>query len=327
MRCATRKCLRLALYVLGFALAGCAVSSEVTYHDLKRNAADRIDGWIPFQLTDTAIILATTAKVPTQINPGGVAAGAKDEITLTQETVICAPRCDKPVAAFAAPVPFDEVIYAINPVSPFYKTTKIAPTYAGDTLRLRTLTIETQDHRKEIIETGGSIAISLAKTAAGFGAPPPPEEKPRPLILPTVIDLTQAKATINGRDGVLPGNRGWTYRLIFLDNPEAAGHFKREVLNAPSKIKGAAVWSACRPAKLILMSNVTTLEFGLTVADPDFVCTTPLPVKGTVNFHDLCVADVKVEQENTTSTKELVDTLFKQADDLRKVFQEPKSGS
>jgi hypothetical protein len=179
--------------------------------------------------------------------------------------------------------------------------------------------VATDDNRKEIIETTGSIVVNLAKLAVAFGAPP--EQTSVQLNLPSVIDLSDAKQD-PGAEKDLPGNPGWTYLLTFLDDPAAMGHYPRSVLDAPSRIKFAAVTSVCRSARLSLKSPVNKLDFGLSVVpDPDFVQTVKLPVQGSVEFHDVCGFDVKTEKETVTSTTDLANALFKQIDDIRQAFK------
>ncbi len=228
--------------------------------------------------------------------------------------------CYNEVLAFAAPIDYSGSTYAVQPNNHLYKTTNISPTYVARSERLKTLSIDTEDHRKEIIETTGSIAVNLAKVAVGFAAPEAGGRAPLypPLTLPAVINLSDIEPGVATPLSTDPNvNSGWTITLEYVDQPD--GHIERSKFDQGTMGRGLAISTACRSAKLTLQapSVAITLQFGLTVADPEYLDTVPLPVKGEVDFPELCgPADVKTEQTTQETVNDLSDTLFKQVGDL-----------
>jgi hypothetical protein len=194
--------------------------------------------------------------------------------------------------------------------------TLLTPTYYPNSLRLKTLAVEGVDQRKEIIDTVGAIAVGAAQLArAGAGersADLLPGE--RKLTLPVVIDLAEAKQTIQSGPRALPDNPGWTYVGRFLDDPATAGFRRRD---QASDVHGAIVTSLCRPFQLKLMAAGQTLTMGLTVADPDYLLAIPFPAKGVVNFSPLCGADIQAQPVTQTTADVLVSDFFKQVQNLR----------
>lgn len=336
-----------SILLAGSVLSGCAEPS-VTYHNVNNASNPRDDRWILFQLTDSAIAIGTTATKPTQVGAGGVASASKSEIDLGTKTVQCveiegqtAPVCgdkDTAIAALVAPITYDDAVYAMAPHDSAFSTTKIAPSYVPDTLRFKSLSIDTEDHRKEVIETVGTVAVSLAKLAAvgAVAASAAPDARvvkdtTESLNLPTVIELSDAKTATSTSPKGLPNNdstdtaKRWRYYLEFLDTPQKNGYYKLADLNGGTTITRAAVTSVCRPARLVLLSpRNKELQFGVTVADPQHLMSLPIPAKGKIEFSDFCGGNVTIEQETKTSNKDLADALFKQVDDLRQVLKPKK---
>jgi len=211
----------------------------------------------------------------------------------------------------------------MQPNDYFYKSTDLAPIYVSRSERLKSLSIDTQDHRKEIIDTTGSIAINLAKVAVTAGAPLATGEALLPLTLPVVIPLQDAKEAPTGS---LPGNKGWIYIFKFLDDPSSK--LPRTDFDKGSHGRSIALSTACRSAQLTVTNGTVDLTFGLTVADPAYIDTIPLPIKGEVDFPELCgPASVKTEKSTQSPTTELSDAVFKQISDLQGVFKKPSGKS
>jgi hypothetical protein len=161
---------RIALSAVSLAavVAGCTVSPEVKYYDLKTNAAIRNDNWVLFQLTDTVITISSVSTTPPSktdapVATAGISVGtskssqtsatskpaqraaavqvpsgagaqpskeppaapSKMEVDMTPTKVTCtSDGCDKHFSANAVPVPYAGAVYAMEPVSPFYKPQK-----------------------------------------------------------------------------------------------------------------------------------------------------------------------------------------------------------
>lgn len=342
--------------VLAGLLGGCAVTPYVSYKDLSERP--RRDNWVTYQLTDTTIVLGVFARPPTppqQPNPLGVvpagetakggapaAAGAPSAkppaagggnaiiqpvyrselmpITLDGAHLTCTvDGCsDKAVAAAAVGFPYEGVTLAIEPERHNFMRTSIAPAYFPRSLRLKLLTIEVKDQRKELIDTVGAAAVGVARiTQPAVGARsglPGEAEPPKTLNLPVTFDLATAKRTLTEGPQPLPLNPGWTYSIHFIDDPEGAGFLK---LAERGSVHGAILTSLCRPMQITLKNGDVALQLGVTVADPDYLTATPLPPKGSVVFDDLCGVDIQAQPYTEVPTNELVSDFFNQVQALR----------
>jgi hypothetical protein len=355
--------MRLALSVLTLALlGGCVASPMVDY----RSMADRPrkDSWVPYQLTDTTLVIgvfgapsptpaggtpakpAAKAPVPASAAPSGgkgkgnAAAAAPvaepappappqppEPAAIGGETTLVSPpeavtdaagqsplmqpvsraelwpiklnpvtlQCTaegcvgESVGAAAVAIPYEGVTLAIEPHQRDFQHTFLAPTYYPNSLRLWTLTLDVKDSREEAVDTLSAVisgAASASRTLFRSLAP-------TPLKLPVVIDLADAKKTIAGGEAPLPLNEGvWWYKVAFLDDPDKAGFLK---LADRGQVHQAILTSLCRPLQISLTNHSTTLVLGVTVADPDYILTVPLPAKGQVTFGTLCGADVQMQ--------------------------------
>lgn len=288
-------------------LAGCTAAPQVDYHLLSDRP--RSDRWIPYELTDTRIAIGLAAE--------------KLPIDLTPQTITCtANACTvdhAPVrlVAFGSPISFTGEILAIDPRSRHFVETALSPAYFDGSLRLRTLDVEVRDHRLEAINTIGAIVSGAAKIAGG-GMAMAGESMGLDLDLPIVIDLAALKAA-GDRPAPLPGNPGWTYQARFSDgDPAARGLLSRDQRGG---VHGAILTAACRPMRIVLSSGDIKVPLTVTVADPEWLVSVPLPRKGTVSFHPLCGVDIQPGADTTTGTDVLAEALFKQIDAVHGALQ------
>jgi hypothetical protein len=348
--------MRLALSLLAVALlGGCVASPMVDY----RSMADRPrkDSWVPYQLTDTTLVIGVfgaPSAAPaggTPARPGGKAPGAgagapggkgaaapapappappqpPESAAIGGETTLVSPpdgtasdagpqsplmqpvsraelwpiklnpvtlQCTaegcvgQSVGAAAVAIPYEGVTLAIEPHQRDFQHTFLAPTYYPNSLRLWTLTLDVKDSREEAVDTLSAVISGAAKASQSMFR----SLAPTPLKLPVVIDLADAKKTIAGGEAPLPLNEGvWWYKVAFLDDPDKAGFLK---LADRGQVHQAILTSLCRPLQISLTNHSTTLVLGVTVADPDYLLTVPLPAKGQVTLGSLCGADVQMQ--------------------------------
>ncbi len=390
--------MRLALSLLALALlGGCVATPMVDY----RSMADRPrkDSWVPYQLTDTTLVIGVFgapsptpaggtpakpgAKAPTAADASGAAvapaagkgkgkAGAKstapaaepapparpeapESAAIGGETTLVSPpeaageggaqsplmqpvsraelwpiklnavtlQCTaegcvgESVGAAAVAIPYEGVTLAIEPHQRHFETTFLAPTYYPNSLRIATLSIDVKDSREEAVDTlsaviagGASASKSLFRSLA-----------PTPLKLPVVIDLADAKKTIDGGEAPLPLNEGvWWYKVRFLDDPDRAGFLK---LADRGQVHQAILTSLCRPLQISLTNHSTTLVLGVTVADPDYLLTVPLPAKGMVSLGTLCGADVQMQAIVEKPVDQVVTSFFNAVGSVRSAQKSP----
>jgi hypothetical protein len=338
-------CMALSAVLL---LGGCTVSPTIDYHAWNE---PHDDSWIPYQLTDTTIVIGinkpandqnntntnTTTTPPKKPKPAPVADAASTEesgtllqpishaelypVTLTSSEAECQGNgCDKTVSAVAVPIPYEGMTLGIEPTRSWFIYTHMAPSYYPNSLRLQSLEISVEDKRMEALDTVGAIAVGSAKIAAGpgaggFGAHAlGATSPPKPkLQLPVIIDLADAKKA-QTTPTPLAGNPGWTYTLHFLDDPDRMGfHRSSDVSN----VHGAVVTALCRPVAITLTAPTVKLVLGTTVADPDYILPIPLPPSGSVNFGTLCGADVKMQSVTSVKANDFVNAFVSDVQQVR----------
>lgn len=309
--------------VLGCALAGCAATPAINL--APQTPAFAGQAAIPFRLTDGLIALGVPAA-----NGGGDT--PTPPVSFARIKVRCPADgsgfCSMPVIPWLAPVDFTAATYAITPRKQKFIETRLAPTYATNSLRLAELAIEVKDHRIELIQAIGKAAVGLARLQSGSTSAPDVTIPMRELQLPLVIEAAAARAPdsdgarcrqaspVAGAGGchALPGNPGWSYRLVATDDPVAQGFIPRARL---SEVRDRMVASICRPAVLALdftdaegVHPILTLR--LTTVDPDFLSTMPLPSKGQLVFHPVCGMDLKRQQVTETGVDAITAAIFDQ---------------
>lgn len=327
------------------ALAGCAVVPTVEYHRLSERVSH--DTWVPFRLTDSAIVLGAPVSKSDFDNDDSKAGDFAPPLSLSDTKVDCFAEGCGAVVALAAPVSFQGEVLAIAPKSRRLISTSLSPVYVPNSLRLKVLTIEAKDHRLEAINTVGALVVGAAKAGSGRsgGGDPAASEgysapaKPKPLAslhLPVVIDLASAKCQASEDAGctpsiiadpadvlpasaarIAPGNPGWTYTLAFLDNPRADGFTPRE---AVSRVHVSMVSSTCRPLLLRLRwgaGGVPDVVLRVQVADPDWLATVPFPTKGALVFHSLCGVDVQPQSVTEVGADTLANAFFNNVEQVR----------
>jgi len=356
----------------GLLLCGCAVLPRVDNHILSEPGAK--DGWIPYQLTDTTLVIGVSAQTPNQgspagaggsgagggakpapaatgaapssgaAKPGGASAGGSTPaqgalqqpvtrselfpVKLDRIDVTCvADNCDGLVAVSATPISFEGLTLAIEPKYHEFIRTFAAPTYFPNSLRLKTLEFAIRDERQEALDTVFAVAAGARQLSTAGSK----SLNSIALHLPVVIDLKDAKATAGGAFKPLPNNAGaWWYRIEFLDDPKAAGFLPQANFR---DVHEAVLTSLCRRIDVVLTSrdpakfdasadgevadNESKLVMGVTVADPDYLMTVPMPAKGTVTFGDLCGADVSMSTAATIPTNVLATDFFTQVNAMR----------
>ena len=301
-------------------VSGCAATPSVRFHALGPASAgvspDR-DSWIPFRLTDSTIVIGAAQAPPAMSDPVAIASPIKLE-RLIVGCPIDPPGCEG-VAAMVAPIDDADAVYAIEARSKNFVSTRIAPTYVHDSLRLVELAVEVKDHRLEVIKTIGALVSGGAALIGGGRNENQGAAVGAELALPVAIDLDAARAPADPgalcRPGTaafpchdLPRNKGWSYRLGFLDDAAADGFRPRSDI---TRVESAMVASVCRRARLAIDytpaggSPVPMVTLLLRVADPEYLMTMPMPAKGQLKFHRLCGIDMTRESVTEVGIDEM----------------------
>jgi len=345
-------------------LCGCAVTPEINYHlwNERPNGQAHDDSWVPYQLTDTTLVIGIAGRATPDSGGGGQSGqqrtgsggGAQGHggsappqpsstdqmtepsallqpvtryalypISLAQTALSCVKDgcTEGSVEAAAVPIPYEGVTLGIEPASHWFIYTRMAPSYYPNSMRLKTLEFAVEDKRQEIIDTLGALAIGSARMAApvprletkGFTATAGAQDRGKKLNLPVIIDLADAKKTL-AADAPLPHNEGWNYHIRFMDDPAQAGFLR---LAERDQVHRAVVTSLCRPVQITLTNGEVRIDIGVTVADPDYLLTIPLPPSGSVSFGTLCGADVQMQKAATVATDQLVTHFFNDVQSLR----------
>ncbi len=268
----------------------------------------RADSWVPFRLTDSIVLIGTPGATPAT------------PISLTPGPTTCPGNvCGVPVNAAAIPADDTSAVWAMEPVGRWLVSTRLAPVYLPDSLRLKTLAIEVADHRQEAINTIGSIAAGARALASGGGDAARSVDTVRApalqLKLPITLDLAWLKKATGFTD--LPDGSGWMAMARFTDDPPRSGFIPRRDIG---RVHAAAVSSTCRPLTIKLSQDYgqsTALTFTVRVADPDWLTPTPLPSKGAVLFQPMCGADIQAEKSVTVGADALAQSFFAQVQAVR----------
>lgn len=321
--------IRLSPAIIALAMTGCAARPAV---DLRlHNPTLASEGAVAFRLTDSVIALGVPAE-------GAATNALAPPVSLAAVTIACdvlndAGSCPSSIRPFVAPVDFVGATYAVVPRDRQFVETRLAATYVPDSLRLAELAVAVKDHRVAVINAVGTLA-AMAAGAKGDSEKADDQKassRTMALRLPAIIDLADAKLpdpTARCRPAgpgagpcrSLPGNPGWSYRLTMTDDPAAQGFAPRARL---TELRDVMVASLCRPAQLTLDYSikgdgpwpVTSLR--LTVADPDWLLTAALPVKGQIGFHSLCGMNLKREDSAEIGADEMATALTNQVRLLR----------
>jgi hypothetical protein len=308
---------------LALFLTGCAATPALDIRPLTPALA--ADGAIPFRLTDAVIALGVEADNSGSDKPAPPISFAKTYVGCPGRGATDKKGCEPAVYPVVAPAEFTAATYAITTRSQNLVETRVAPTYATNSLRLAELAVEVKDHRMEVINAIGAVAAGIAANQAGNVGGGPAKTV---LQLPVIIDGADARApdspdaqcrpapTGPGAGGChpLPGNPDWSYRLIATDDPAAQGFIARADI---ATVRDVMVASICRPAVLAIdHSDVQgvrpMLTLRLTVVDPEWLSTMQLPAKGQLVFHPLCGMDLKRQQVTETGVDAMTRAVFDQ---------------
>ncbi len=321
---------RTVVVALALAVAGCAAAPRVDYHAL--SDTPRTDAAVTYALTDSIIVIGANGPPAPPASHESVV-----PVDLTAKSAVCtAGGCEPGLSAVATPTDFTGEYLAIVPRSRHFVSTVLSPTYVDNSLRLKTLTIEVKDHRVQVINAFGAVASGLIGIASGRAVGGENQVKvaaapiQAPIALPIVIDLAAARKALKAP---LPGNPDWKYTARFAvnDDPEKSGFLPRA---RRVEVHGALLTSICRRLKVELahytpkanansaaVADGLTIKLDVTVADPEFLMTVPLPVKGAVTPHALCGADVQPQPVTEIGVDDIANAFAKQVQAIRAAAQ------
>jgi len=236
--------------------------------------------------------------------------------------------CEGAVAAVAVPISFRQQIYSIEGRNRFFVHTILTPTYQEKSLRLKSLSVDILDQRKEALDTAAAVWGGVGKVSrmegagASYGVAAQP--KSPKLTVPIAIKLQDIKQKITP-DGLINGgaaavplaakgevNDGWYYTAEWIGpdaKPAALGFHPIADIR---QFHGSVVTSMCRHMLITLTDGKNNVAMEVIVADPDFIQAVPLPAKGVVTFNELCGADVSGPTALPTASASLVSEFFAQ---------------
>jgi len=308
----------LPLFTLGLAVVGCSATPVVSYHPV---SAPDASGKLKFVLPHSLII----------VNRKEV----KDEGTKMTATSVPteAPLDGKPLQ-----------VYEIVTDSRFGIETRLNITYIDNSRMISSLGVTVEDNRaKTIGEIAGvitTVVAAAAKLADGARGPDMPGR------LPVVVDPRSYEQRPDKKVKWLPlprneevdqePNATWVFRLdiepVPVDAVSTPTFFEKHA-------RGTDVmpFAACHDATLYVLKSpkkATDAErdkllkdawaFGLKLANPDRVLTVKLPVKGKVDMHTACGANVTSDKTETASAWAILGEVVKQATAIKKAYDDQK---
>lgn len=304
--------------ILGLALAGCSATPAVSYHPVSVPDAS---GKLKFVLPHSLIIVSRK--------------DVKDEGAKLIATSVPteAPLDGKPLQ-----------VYEIAADSRFGIETRLNITYIDNSRIISSLGVTVEDNRaKTIGEIAGVITTVVAAAAKLADGRPGPDMPQR---LPVVVDPRAYEQRPDKKIKWLPLPRNedvgqepdatWVYRLdiepVPVDAVETSTFFEKHA-------QGTDVmpFAACHDATLYILKSPKKAadadrdkllkdawSFGLKLANPDRVLTVKLPVKGKVDMHTACGANVTSDKTETASPWAILGEVVKQATAIKKAYDDEK---
>lgn len=189
----------------------------------------------------------------------------------------------------------------------FWKSTNLNVEKYPNTDIIKSLTIDTEDHRKEFITSATSIAVTIA----AFGLTASNDKEAYPYILDTEDLLTKDK--LGDRQGFSATSdkslNSKPVNIYFGKIPDDAIETNKFPFTKNSKVYA---FSACRTAKVSFDDGTTRREVSINVADPNFIQTIKIPDKGSITMHSGCGVDTKSEKSSVNSDAEVLSHLVEQ---------------
>jgi len=257
----------LTLPALAIIFAGC---SPIAYREVDH--PDR-DGLIKFNLQASAIVI--------------------DEIK----------RDEGPVLTVTSVPTESEIRYAINANDYFlWKTTHLNIEKYPNTDIIKSISIDTEDNRKEFITSAASIAVGVA----AIMVTPKTETLPRIINTESLLKKTNRESFDKENIDKLNGK---PVSIKFGKIPDDAINIKDFPFTTNSEVYA---FSACRNAKISFNDGVTDRKVSVSIADPNFIQTIRIPEKGSITMHSGCGVDTKSEKSSVSSDADVLSHLVGQ---------------
>lgn len=192
----------------------------------------------------------------------------------------------------------------------FWKTTHLNVEMYPNTSLIKSISIDTEDNRKEFITS----AASVAGTIIGFqvASTSPSKTTPKASTYPFIgdVEIPLKKVSKENPEVELSGilNKNPVTVVFGPVSPDAipTSEFK---FNSASDVYA---FSACRSAKVRFYDGKDFRVASVTVADPSYVQTVKVPEKGSITMHPACGVDTKSEKSSVNSSSEVLSHLVQQ---------------
>ena len=219
-----------------------------------------------------------------------------------------------------------QLLYAIVPTKRLGTKTRLDVTYVPNSRLISSLGSDIDDNRLKSLDVATGVITAFAGTGL-YERTGPSEEFPDRL--PVVLD---PKGQLNGVWSPLPENPGWFFRFDVEPVPRDA--IETRVFFSPSRgDTDVFPFSACRDARLYVLKaqrskSAQDLDkhlgqawvFGFKIADSDYVQTLKLPLKGKIDMHPGCGANVTDEKTDSSSAWDIVGGVMKQANAIKETY-------
>ena len=225
-------------------------------------------------------------------------------------------------------------LYYIDAYETFYYKPNFSITYHDNTKLIKSIGTDAKDTRKDAIVAVGGIISKAIPLISIFTATPIEVVEKEKLALPLSLDITKVNLTQNLSWTKIPDYQTWWFRI----RPEGQANKtidKQEYFkNAKSNYVRSFPYSTCQQIVFEITKSEETPEeivqesskiaYKLKVANPRIIQGINYPPKGTITMHTICGADIKREQDESSSALDLLSEVFTQAEAIKKAYDDNK---
>jgi hypothetical protein len=192
----------------------------------------------------------------------------------------------------------------------FWKTTHLNVEKYPNTSLIKSISIDTEDNRKEFITS----AVSVAGTIAGFqlASTTPTKATPEASTYPFIGDVESALLKVTKEDPEVElGGKLNKNPVTIVFGPVSPDAIPLDKFNFDSN-SDVYAFSACRSAKVKFYDGKDFRMASVSIADPSYIQTVKVPEKGSITMHSACGVDTKSEKSSVNSSSEVLSHLVQQ---------------
>jgi hypothetical protein len=341
-------------------ITGCASAPTMKYATYTSGSTSGTDqqGSIKFYLYGSIVTLvdgsATPAPAPTpgqtnNSNPKAPPDPATQAKTLLKASIpVHIPDVQalkaRPAQAVVSKKIDTTTLYALVPDEKFYFKPNISVTYVTNSYAIKTLGAAAEDDRVKIITAIGGILTAAAPLLAADAAPqaasPPLPPAVQTIPLPVVIDLTPVDFSVSapgscvfsGSDEQAPATHwcpitgtGGSWEYVVKIKQLTPGMVDRAMFFEGATTSSVRIFPvpSCQDARLSVRKKGTTesMDFDITVANPQRLGTFLVPFKGSITPGDICGADLTVTSSNSSTASDIANAVATQAAAVEKAIK------